>query len=242
MNVGSIVMTALVAEGMGLELGIIFLYLFRVKSSKVIGMLFGGTSGLMTAMICFDIIPKAVSKNRIDLVLIGIAIGVTTGLLLDDITPILEKAIRAKSSKKLRMAITLVIGIGLHNIPEGFALGTLSQASTQSIQSFAVILALHSIPEGIALAVLFQEASIKLPILMLIPFILGSIMGTGSLLGCLLSSIGESFIVTALGVAAGIILYIVWEELIPESRKKWNGRMTTVAAILGLILGLLILS
>jgi ZIP family zinc transporter len=44
-----------------------------------------------------------------------------------------------------------------------------------------------------------------------------------------------------LGLAAGIILYIVCNELIPESRKIWNGRMTTVATIIGVVAGLLLL-
>lgn len=241
MNIGLIGLIALVAEGLGLAIGIVLLYVFKVRSNKVIGMLFGATSGLMIALICFDILPQALSKNRIDLVIIGIVIGVIIGLLLDDITPILECFIKTENSKMARTGLTLIIGIALHNIPEGFALGALSNASVDSIQKFAIILALHSIPEGIALAIPFKHAKVKLSILLIIPVLLGSIMGMGGILGYILSSVSQMFIVTALGLAAGIILYIVCNELIPESRKVWNGRMTTVATIVGVVLGLLLL-
>ncbi len=241
MNMWLIAAIALVAEGIGLEIGIVLLYLFRVKNSRLIGMLFGATSGLMTAIICFDVLPQALERNRIDLVVAGVMIGVTIGLLLDDFMPCLETAVPIKNSKMLKAAFTLVVGIALHNIPEGFALGTLANASSDAIQKFAAVLMLHSIPEGIALAITFKQTKIKLPVLMMIPVVLGSIMGIGGVTGYILSGINENYIVTALGLAAGIILYIVCEELMPESRKIWNGRMTTVATIAGIIVGVLLL-
>lgn len=241
MNIWLIAMVALVAEGIGLQLGIILVYVFRVKSSRIIGMLFGGTSGLMIALICFDVLPQALEKNRMDLVIIGVVIGVTIGLLLDDFAPHLEKLMKVNSSKMIRTAFTLTIGIALHNIPEGFALGALSHISAEALRKFAVVLALHSIPEGIALAITFKQAKLKVSLLMIIPLILGSIMGVSGILGYVLSGINHKYIVTALGLAAGIILYIVCEELIPESRKMWNGRMTAIATIVGIMIGLLIL-
>ena len=242
MNIGLIGMVAMIAEGLGLEVGIVLLYLFKVKNNRVIGMLFGGTSGLMMAMICFDILPQALSKNRMDLVIIGVLIGVIVGLLLDNLTPMLESVMKSGNSRASQTAFTLLIGIALHNIPEGFALGALSHAPLETIQKFAIVLALHSIPEGIVLAILFKQTKLKLSILMMIPILLGSIMGVGGILGYLLSHISQNFIVMTLGLAAGIILYIVCEELIPESRKMWNGRMTSVATIIGIIIGLLLLT
>lgn len=241
MNIWLTAVIAMIAEGIGLEIGIILLYIFRVRSSRLIGMLFGGTSGLMIALICFDVLPHALEKNRIDLVIIGVMIGVTIGLLLDDLAPYLEKAVKIEGSRLLRTAFTLMVGIALHNIPEGFALGTLSHVSFDAIRKFAFVLMLHSIPEGIALAVAFKQARIKLVFLMIIPVLLASIMGLGAILGHILGNINPGYIVTALGLAAGIILYIVCEELIPESRKIWNGRTTALATIVGIMIGLIIL-
>ena len=74
-----------------------------------------------------------------------------------------------------------------------------------------------------------------------VPFILASIMGISALGGALLGRLGPRIMGLGLGIGAGIILYIVCEELLPESRKLWNGRMTTLAVLLGLLGGMFFL-
>ena len=231
----------LLAEGGGLGLGILLLYLFRIKNERLIGMLFGGTSGLMLAMICFDIIPDALERGRMDLVFIGIIMGVLVGLLLDDAVPDVQKRLNRKDSQLSKMGIVLTIGIALHNLPEGFALGTVSHSNSGSIIQFTLILALHSIPEGIALSIPFKQGGTGVCKMLFIAAGLGICMGVGAIGGYILSSMSENLISIGLGIAAGIILYIICEELLPESKKIWNGRMTTIATILGMMLGLLLL-
>lgn len=231
----------LLAEGGGLSLGVLLLYLFRIKNERLIGMLFGGTSGLMLAMICFDVLPEALDRGRIDLVFMGIIIGVLFGTLLDDFVPEIQKRLGRKGSSLSKMGLILAIGIALHNLPEGFALGTISNVDSESIIHFTLILALHSVPEGIALSIPFKQGGTPLSKMLFIALGLGICMGIGAIGGFVLSSMNENLVSTGLGVAAGIILYIICEELLPESKKIWNGRMTTIATILGMMLGLLLL-
>ena len=232
----------LLAEGGGLGIGILLLHFFHIKNGKTMGMLYGATSGLMLAMICFDILPEALNKGRTDLVFSGIIIGCLLGILLDEWVPTLEEHLSCKGSSVIgRTGLILALGIGLHNLPEGFALGTMALAAEESIISFTVILALHSIPEGIAMAIPFIKANTPLSKLLGMAAGLGCIMGIGAMIGYRFSGLHENMISTGLGVAAGIILYIVCGELIPESRKIWNGRLTTMATILGLMIGLLLL-
>lgn len=232
---------AFLAEAIGLAVGVLNYYLLNFKNSKIMGMLLGGASGLMLAIICFDILPESLKGDRIDLTFVGMAIGCLLGLLLDDAVPNIESRFKLKVSTMRKMAIVLALGIAIHNIPEGFAFGTLTHASTESMGKLVFILGLHSIPEGIALAMPFKNSGVKLPSMMCIVLVLGSLMGIGGILGFLLSEIYPKFLTTTLGIAAGIILYIVYEELMPESKKMWNGRLTTVAAIIGLMLGLLLI-
>lgn len=231
----------LLAEGGGLSLGILLLYLFHIKKERLIGMLFGGTSGLMLAMICFDILPEGLERGRIDLVFIGIMIGVLLGTLLDDVVPQIQSRLGQKESFLSKMGLILSIGIALHNLPEGFALGTISTVDGESIIHFTLILALHSVPEGIALSIPFKQGGTPLFKMLLMAIALGVCMGIGAIGGFILSGINDRLVSTGLGVAAGIILYIICEELLPESKKIWNGRMTTIATILGMMLGLLLL-
>lgn len=239
MNAG---LMGLIAEGGGLGIGIVILYFFTIKDSRNMGMLYGATSGLMLAMICFDVLPEALEKGRIDLVFCGIIIGTLLGILLDDLVEGLEKKSEGLRFKNIgRTGLILALGIAIHNVPEGFALGAIAHTSADSIWRFAIILALHSIPEGIALAIPFKKAQTSLFILLGMALFLGSMMGLGAMLGYILSGLSENLISTGLGIAGGIVLYIVCGELIPESRKIWNGRWTTIATIVGLMAGILLL-
>lgn len=229
---------ALMAEGLGVAIGIILLYLFNIKDKRMIGMLFGGTSGIMIAIICFDVLPEALQGNKNILIILGVGIGICLGLLLGDFTEMMEHRLKSFNKKMVGTGVILLLGIAIHNIPEGFALGTLAVSSPDTINKFALVICLHSIPEAIALAIPLKAGGIRKSLLVLIPILLGSIMGIGAILGYLLSQVASSFITTALGIAAGIILYIVCNELLPESRKIWNGRMTTVATVIGILLGM----
>ena len=242
MDVRAVGMLGLIAESIGLITGFLILYFVQIKNGKNMGMLFGATSGLMLAMICFDILPEALNKGRIDLAFCGIIIGTLLGILLDDMVPVLEEKCEKYFSRSIgKTGLILAFGIAIHNVPEGFALGTIGHASIDSISRFTFVLALHSIPEGIALAIPFKKANTPLPILIIMGIFLGSMMGVGAILGYVLSGIHENLVSTGLGLAAGIILYIVCGELMPESRKIWNGRLTTIATIVGLMCGMLLL-
>lgn len=238
-NIGVV---GLLAESIGLSIGMIGLYLFKIKNGKYMGMLYGGTSGLMLAMICFDVLPEALDLGRMDLVFCGIIIGTLLGIMIDEVVEHMESQAHSKLHNIGRTGLILVLGIAIHNVPEGFALGTMAHASAETISRFAIILALHSIPEGIGVAIPFKKAGTSLPILLGLAMHLGVMMGIGAILGYTLSGLSQNLISTGLGVAGGIILYIVCGELIPESRKIWNGRWTTIATILGLMLGILLLN
>lgn len=242
MNGLKIGLLGLLSEGGGLAIGMLLLYFFQIKNGKVMGMLYGGTSGLMLSIICFDILPEALEKGRIDLVFCGIAIGSLLGILLDESAPLMEAHFKQKERKVMdRTGLILVIGIAIHNLPEGFALGTMALAAPETILQFILIMTLHSIPEGIAMAIPFIKEKHTILEWLIIPIGLGGMMALGAVLGYRLSGFNPNRMSTGLGIAAGIILYIVCGELIPESRKIWNGRLTTMATIAGLMVGILLI-
>lgn len=240
MNMFQTAMLAFVVEGVGIATGILLLYLFNIKSKRVIGMLFGVTSGIMIAMICFDILPEALDAGENLLMLIGVAIGILIGIFLEDFTGLIGNRIGQVNSKQLGTGLVLLLGIAIHNIPEGVAIGTLAVTSPHTIFKFAFVICLHSIPEAIAIAIPLKMTKTSYKMLAIIPFFLAGIMAVGAGIGFIMSQAASLFITVMLGVAAGIILYIVCEELIPESRKIWNGRMTTIATIIGIVLGMLL--
>ncbi|OOB80403.1 MAG: zinc permease [Epulopiscium sp. Nuni2H_MBin003] len=231
---------AFIAEGLGVAIGILLVCIFNIKNQRLIGMLFGLTAGVMLSMICFDILPEAISTNRFELVVLGMLIGVGLGLSLQQVIHFTEDKLLLSNSKMLKTGLALLIGIGIHSIPEGFALGSLSYTSQETILNFATVICLHSIPEAIAVAIPLK-GNVKTSFMFLIPVCLGLAMGIGAILGYFLSKISDVFIVISLGIAAGIILYIICEDLLPESKHIWNGRLTSVATVIGVILGIILL-
>lgn len=230
------------AEGVGVAIGILLLYLCNISNKRLIGMLFGGTSGIMIAMICFDVLPEALNTNRNILVVLGVGIGICLGLLIEDFTEVLQSRMAGFNNRMMGTAVVLLLGVAIHNIPEGFAIGTLAVTSRETLYKFAIVVCLHSIPEAIALAIPLKASGAKKTTMIYVPILLGGIMGIGAILGYVLSQVASTFITVALGIAAGIILYIVCQELIPESRKIWNGRMTAVATIIGIIVGMFLVA
>lgn len=240
MNIWNIILLAFAAEGVGVLVGMMLYYFFNITSQRLIGMLFGTTSGIMIAMICFDVLPHAAETGEKGLMIIGVSIGILIGLFLEDLTSLLGSGMKQSKNKQMRTGIMLLLGIAIHNVPEGIAMGTLAVTSPETIMQFAFIICIHSIPEAIAIAIPLKAAKTPYKVVWSIPVVLGAIMGIGGGIGFIMSQVGSDFITLILGLAAGIILYIVCEELIPESRKIWNGRMTTVATIMGIILGMLL--
>lgn len=238
MNVINAGLLGFAAEGLGVAIGIILLYLFNIQNKRMIGMLFGCTSGIMIAMICFDILPEALEMGNPLIMLLGVASGILMGLLLEDVTDMVIGKLPIRKGSSMGTGIVLLLGIALHNIPEGFAVGTIALTSPETVMRFAIVICLHSIPEAIAIAVPMKMAKMKLKWLMATPVLLGGIMGVGAMIGYIVSQIASGLITFALGGAAGIILYIVCDELLPESRKVWNGRMTSIATVIGIIIGM----
>lgn len=229
---------AFLTEAVGLSIGFLLFYGFKVTHKRLIGMLYGVTSGIMIAMICFDLLPEAMHMGKEWLVVVGVGIGLAIGVSLDEIGEGFKSKSKKGSQRIHTTGYILLIGIAVHSFPEGFVLGTMCINAPENLSSFLMVIGLHSIPEAIALAVPFKWMKVPMKWVVTTPFIIGMMMGSGAILGSYFAHTATVFIPLTLGVAAGVILYIVCEELIPESRKIWNGRMTSIATILGIILGM----
>lgn len=240
MNIWIAGIIGFLAEGIGVTTGIMMLILLKFEGKRLQGMMMGFTAGLMTAIICFDILPEAFNQSGVLIAIIGVICGLSIGLSLDNIVNTLSGKLHNYRSKHIKIGVVLVVAVALHSIPEGIALGTLLSIAPQTGIRVAFVVALHSIPEGIAIAIPLKLGKVSKDTLGLICIILATLMGSGVLLGYAVSILSPIIVTLSMGFAAGVILYIVCEELIPESKEIWNGRLTTVAAIIGVIIGIII--
>lgn len=138
----------------------------------------------------------------------------------------------------LKTGIIVSIGLALHNIPEGLAIGSGFDASLALGYSLAIAICLHDIPEGISMAIPMKNGGMKPWKVMMYVILSGIATGLGALIGAFIGNISEQVIAVCLAFAAGAMLYIVSGELIPESNKLYQGRISAIGNMLGFIVGL----
>ena len=211
------------------------------NSNKFLSFVLAFASGLMLAVICFDLIPHSMEISSIYTTIIGIIFGIIIMIFCDNIVQkkFNTKSVSNRNASLLKTGIVVSIGLALHNIPEGLAIGSGFDASTTLGFSLAIAICLHDIPEGISMAVPMKNGGMKPWKVMIYVILSGIATGIGALIGAIIGNISEQVIAICLAFAAGAMLYIVSGELIPESNKLYQGKMTAIGNMFGFIIGLL---
>lgn len=226
----------------GTTIGGIIGVCFKKTSNKFLSFILSFASGLMLAIICFDLIPEAMEIATILNVLFGIIIGIIAMIICD--IAVQKKFNHNVITKKntnhlLKTGIIVSIGLALHNFPEGLAIGSGFGASITLGYSLAIAICLHDIPEGISMAVPMKNGGMKKTKVIFYVILSGITTGIGAFFGALVGGISEQIISMCLSFAAGAMLYIVSGELIPESNQLYHGRMTAIGNMFGFLLGML---
>lgn len=227
----------------GTTIGGIIGVTFKKPSTRFLSFILQFAAGLMSAIICFDLIPEALEVSNISSVFIGIFIGVIAMILCDNTIKKIyrkkEKEGEIKNNSLLKTGIIVGIGLAIHNFPEGLAIGSGFESSIKLGYSLALAIALHDVPEGISMAVPMKNGGMSKIKAVVLTLLSGLTTGIGAFFGAIVGGISETVIGICLAFAAGAMLYIVSGELIPESNKIYKGRMGTIGNIVGFILGIL---
>ena len=214
----------------------------KKNSNKFLSFILSFASGLMLAIVCFDLIPEAIEISSILYALIGIIFGIIIMILCDIFVQkkINTNLVNKKNEKSLLITgIIVSIGLALHNFPEGLAIGSGFGASITLGYSLAIAICLHDIPEGISMAVPLKNGGMSSIKVILYVILSGITTGIGAFFGALVGGISQSIIAICLSFAAGAMLYIVSGELMPESNKLYNGKMTAIGNMVGFLLGMI---
>lgn len=215
---------------------------FKNPSNKFLSFILSFASGLMTAILSFDLIPEALKISSIPNAVIGIILGIICMIICN---VAVDKKFKIKNSKTdtkrelLRTGIITSIGLALHNFPEGLAIGSGFGASLTLGYSLAVAICIHDVPEGISMAVPMKNGGMNSGKVLFYVILSGITTGIGAFVGKIIGGISENVISICLTFAAGAMLYIVSGELIPESNSLYKGKFPTIGNIIGFILGLI---
>ncbi len=229
-------------EHLELHYGGILGIIIKKHSNKFLSFILSFASGLMMAVVCFDLIPEALEISILPYVIIGILIGIVAMIFCD---LLVEKKfntyLKTKKTNKntlLKTGIIVSIGLAIHNFPEGLAIGSGFEASMKLGLSLALAICLHDVPEGISMAIPMKNGGMQAGKIILYVILSGVTTGIGAFFGAIVGSISQEIIAMCLSFAAGAMLYIVSGELVPESNNLYNGRTTAIGNMLGFIIGI----
>ena len=184
----------------------------KKNSNKFLSFILAFASGLMMAVICFDLIPESLEITNITYSLLGIIIGIIVMIFCDLLVEKkFNKNIELKENKNslLKTGLIVSIGLAIHNFPEGLAIGSGFEVSTKLGLGLAIAICMHDIPEGLSMSIPMKNGGMKPSKVIFYVILSGIVTGIGAFIGAIVGSISEQIIAMCLSFAAGAMLYIV---------------------------------
>jgi ZIP family zinc transporter len=231
-------------------LGAAGVFLQKSPSRKVLVAMLGFAAGVMIAASFWSLLLPAIEmmEGSSTPAWLPAFIGFLTGGAFlwgtDKLLPHLHSGLQMKDAEGIKTtwqrSVLLVLAITLHNIPEGLAVGVafgaaaagLPQASLAGAIALAIGIGLQNFPEGLAVSVPLREGMSRTR-----AFMFGQLSGIvepiAGVLGAAAVLIMRPILPYALSFAAGAMIYVVVEELIPESQRDASTDIATLGAMLG---------
>ena len=150
----------------------------------------------------------------------------------------------ACGSHTLRTAgLVLAVAVALHNMPVGMAIGATFAGAGHAHSGIlaALIIGLHNLPEGMSIAAPLLTGGTKPGKAVAITALSGLPTILGAFLGYSTGTMNPTMLGIALSFAAGAMLYVIFGELLPESEHLWQNRLSGLATMLGMLLGILLI-
>lgn len=234
---------ASLAAGLMSGVGALPILFFKDISQRTQDVMMGFGAGVMLAATSFSLIVPAIDAagggtTAALIVVAGMALG---GLFLwfsDRLLPHEHFIMGPEGSdpKRLRRIWLFVIAITLHNFPEGLAVGVgFGGGDVRNGLSLALGIGLQNMPEGlvVALALLTERYSAKQAIAL--ATLTGLVEPVGGIIGAGIVSIAQPLLPWGLAFAAGAMLFVVSDEIIPESHRGEHARFATVGVMVGFL-------
>lgn len=247
---GSVVCITAVAGMGGTGLGGLVSCLLRRESGRTVSLLLSFAAGVMTSVVCFDLLADAVSPKGgaeptpLWLVVAGVLAGYA---VIDRLNVWAERGSRRERGSLLLAGLVMAAAIALHNVPEGVVIGaSFVQPDDTALLSrsglvMASVIALHNIPEGMAVAVPLISGGMRKRSAVLLTAAIGAPTVLGAAAGYYLGMMGPFSLAVSLSVASGAMLYVVFGELLPEATHMWQSKLPALAAVIGILVGMVIL-
>ena len=239
----SIVWISALGVGGATALGALIGFLFHSPSPRFGNVVLSFAAGVMLASSVVGLILPSLSYGgawSLPLSLLGIFVGAGVLVLFDRLTPQLYQLVsvsgreKAEEARHLRRVLLFVTAIAVHNFPEGIAAGV-SFGTGDIVAALAVAggIALQNIPEGMVVIGPMLSSGISKARTLLVAVFTGVIEVIGTLVGYLAVGISKSLLPFALAFAGGAMLFVISDEMIPETHADECNRASTFSLLIG---------
>lgn len=235
---------ALTALGVGgaTAIGALIGFLFKNISHRVSDLILSFAAGVMLSAAVIGLILPSMEYGNITMTIAGIFAGAVFLNLIDKFVPHLHKLTgtgeesHPVNTEKLNKILLFVLAIAIHNFPEGIAAGVgFGSGDTNQALVVAGGIALQNIPEGMVIISPMLSAGISKSRTLICALLTGVVEVIGTFIGYGAVSLSISILPFALAFAGGTMLYVISDEMIPETHHG-DERHVTYALLAGFCL------
>jgi len=218
--------------GLCTVLGAVLLFVKKQWDDGSLAIFLGLAAGVMVAIVVFDMLPSALLydyKAAIGGLFIGfMGLWIFNRIIFPQFTA---------GDSLLGLGYLIMLGIALHDLPEGMAIAMGSELKARTGMVIAMAIAIHNIPEGMAIAAPLLMGGIKKSLLFLQILLLGLITPLGTAIGLAAVEALPGILPWLMGFASGIMIYLVLFQLWPEAghkghKHRWKGLIIGIIIIL----------
>jgi len=232
-------------------LGAAVVYVFRDVNRRLLDGMLGFAAGVMIAASFWSLLAPAIAiaeedgASPLPPVLVGFLAGGAFLWLADRLTPHLHLGLPMEEAEgpktSWHRSVLLVLAITLHNIPEGLAVGVafgavaagIPTASLGAAMALTLGIGIQNFPEGLAVAAPLRREGFSRTRSFLFGQASGVVEPMAGVLGAAAVLLMRPLLPYALSFAAGAMIYVVVEELIPEAQRDRDTDTATIGAMLG---------
>ena len=239
-----LVMLTALGVGGATVIGVLIGFIFKKISHTFSDIVLSFAAGVMLAAAVLGLIlPSVEYGGRFGLLITvaGIFVGALCLNLIDKLVPHLHKLAGAEPethhNAELGRVLLFVTAIAIHNLPEGIAAGVgFGSGDTSHALIIAGGIALQNIPEGMVIVGPMLAAGVKPSRTLLLAILTGVVEVIGTLIGYFAVSVSTAILPFALAFAGGTMLYVISDEMIPETHAHGHQRGATYALLVGFCL------
>jgi len=220
-------------------------FIFKNVPEKLLNTLLGGAAGVMLAAASFSLIVPGIESGNslwpgigVYIVIFGMLAGALTLDIVDKCLPHEHFIIGHEGpSSRLKRIWLFVFAITIHNFPEGMAVGVgFGSGNISDGISLAMGIGIQNMPEGLAVALPLMGLGYSRSRSFSIAVLTGLVEPVGGVLGAGAVTLFHPVLPFALAFAAGAMLFVISDEIIPETHARGRSRLATWGVMVGFVI------